>query len=195
MITLEIVKDIATIVTFLVVTVGLIPIVINLISTSKNLKSKVFLDTLNLLDGKYHEIRGIRHKLDDYLENAEKTGTKFDILSIKKEDRDKFDRLARTFDQVGLLVKHGVIPIDFLFDFYSKPVIKAWTHIRPMFDVKRKKQPGHMLKFEILAIGAALYRKNKYQEEPGFSISNEDTAKWKKWKKWTIRSLKRKQYA
>lgn len=195
MTTLDALRDIASIITCIVALFGIFPLIRNLTATEKNLRSKVFFDTLSLLDGKDYEIRKLRHILDDHIKTAAETGKVFDILSAKKEEQDELDKLARSYDQVGLLVKHGVVPTDFLFDFYSKPISKAWTYIRPLFNKRREKQPGHMLKFEILAIGAALYRQNKYQEKPDFLISEEDKAKWDKWNKWSIVPRHKKPYA
>jgi hypothetical protein len=187
--------DLVPIITVCIAVIGFIPVIINLIATNKNLRSKVFLDTITLLDGKNQEIRSLRHKLDDLIKTAERKGKKFDVLSLKQKEKDELDKLARAYDQIGLLVKHGIVPTDFLFDFYSKPIVKAWKNLKGLFSDRRLKQPGHMLKFEILATGAALYRRDKYQEQPEFSISDEDKAKWKKWNKWTTNFFKKKSYA
>jgi hypothetical protein len=85
----------------------------------------------------------------------------------------------------GLLVKHQVMPIAVLFDFYSLAIVRAWQHLKHNVDEERKgrNQEGYMRKFEVIAIGAALYRKKVKNERPQFEIDKETEAEWKRWER------------
>ncbi len=175
--TLSNIKDIFSILASSVAIIGIFVTFINVITSRKSLQSKVSMDAINLLDGPNGEIRDLRKKFDQLTDKKE------ELPTVSEKDYLLLDKLAREYDKAGLLVKHKIIPIDFLFDFYSQPITKAWKFIHPFIENERKKrgQPGHMKKFEILAIGASLYRKDKYQEDCQFIISKDDKAEWKKW--------------
>jgi hypothetical protein len=199
--TLENARNIATVVAAgaaviaaMIAVIGIGPLFKNLRASQRSLRSKVYFDTLALLEGQNGEVRALRHVLEEQLKTARKVGLPFDILTAEPAVVEKLDTLARSYDKVGLLVKHGVVPVDFLFDFYSRPIVTGWTHIGPLVRNERnsRDQSGHMLKFEVLAVGASLYREAKYQEAPKFSISAEDVSKWRKWKKWSAGSRYRR---
>jgi hypothetical protein len=181
-------RDIATVVAAVVAIISVRPLFRNLHASELSLRSRVYFDTLTLLDGKEGEVRDLRHLLEQQIKLAKASGKQFDILTTAVDVRQRLDKLARAYDKVGLLVKHGAVPVDFLFDFYSRPIVVAWTQIRPLVQSVRndRGQPGHMLKFEILAIGASVYRLDKYSEPSPFPISAEDTARWKKWNRWRM---------
>jgi hypothetical protein len=195
--TLDDLRNIATLVAACVALIGVWPVFRNLRASERNLRSKVYLDTLSLLEGKDNEVRALRKKLDAELQKARPAqggGTTpvqaFNVLKASPDIQKDLDQLARVYDKVGLLVKHGVVPTDFLFDFYSCPIILAWQHIKPLVakerDSRLPPQPNHMLKFEILAIGAALYRQTKYGDTPPFAIGLRETALWNRWRPWRV---------
>lgn len=183
---LEDVRNIATIVAALVAVVGIVPLFRNLVTAERNLRAKIYFDALTLVEGKDNENRALRHVLEDAVKRAKRDGRTFDILQETIDVQKKLDDLARVYDRVGLLVKHGVVPTEFLFDFYSRPIVNAWLHIRPLISVERttRGQPNHMVKFELLAVGAALYRSKKYSETPPFSIPPESRRTWQLWRPW-----------
>jgi len=184
--TSETARNIATVIAATAAVLSLPQLFRNLRLSERSLRSKVYFDVLELMEGKDGEVRDLRHVLEKELLRAKQESRMFDILSADQGLQQKLDQLARAYDKVGLLVKHGVVPSEFLFDFYSCPILVAWSTIWPLIDRVRKDrvQKSHMLKFEILAIGAALYREKKYGAKPEFSISIEDKAKWNKWKRW-----------
>jgi hypothetical protein len=154
-------------------------------TSEKSLNAKVVWDAVELLEGKDGETRKNRHLLEKLVKDAAAEGKEFNILEAAQGDQEKLDELARTYDMAGHLVKHGIIPPAILFDFYSRPIALAWKYIGLMVEKKRNDstlpQPGHMKQFEILAAGAALYRKKKNPAEPPFQIASGVEAAWKKW--------------
>lgn len=86
---------------------------------------------------------------------------------------------------LGVLVKHGVAPVDFVMDFYSRPLVKGWQYLEPMIAAERRsrKQPGHMRKFQVLAAGAREHRRLAYPDERSFDPHNEVTIEWESWKR------------
>lgn len=159
--------------------------------SEKNLRAKIAWDAFALLEGKDGETRKQRHLLDQLLKKARSCEREFNILDEDPGDREKLDELARAYDMAGHLVKHRLISVDLLFDFYSRPIAQAWQYLAPMINEKRNEedstQPGHMKQhmrqFEILAAGAVLYRKEKYPGESPFDISSEAKLIWREWAK------------
>ncbi|MFC1792726.1 hypothetical protein ACFL3Q_03975 [Planctomycetota bacterium] len=125
------------------------------------------------------ECRKERHLLEDKIA----ANPSFDVLTASPAEKLSFDKLARSYDILGALVKHGVAPIEFVMDFYSRPLVKGWIYLEPMVAEERRtrKQPGHMLKFQILATGAAKYRKGVYPNEQSFDSPKELVNDWIKW--------------
>ncbi len=181
--TLDDARNVATVVATLIALAAVVP---NLLAVWRSLRSKIYFDTVALLEGKDDELRNLRHLLEGQLKLAKDNNRPFDILKVSLELQKKLDQLARVYDKIGLLVKHRVIPTEFLFDFYSRPIIIAWQHISPLISQERTSriQPNHMVKFEIVAAGAALYRQGKYKEHPPFPISPQAGDAWRRWKPW-----------
>ena len=184
--TLENARNIATLVAAAIALVGIVPVFRNLIAAERNLRAKIYFDTINLLEGSDGDVRKLRTLLQAKLDEAKKTGVPFDITAQPTEVRSQLDNLSRAYDKVGLLVKHRVVPAEFLFDFYSRPIVVAWKSLRPHIDAERtsRGQPNHMVKFEILAAGAALYREKKYKESSPYSIPRHVIDSWAKWRPW-----------
>jgi len=125
------------------------------------------------------DCRGERHLLEESIA----ADPKYNVLKASETDENKLDKLARSYDKLGALVKHGVAPIEFVMDFYSRPLVKGWQYLEPMISAERRKreQPGHMLKFQILAAGALEYRRRVYPSERSFDIPKEVMDGWKTW--------------
>ncbi|MBI2927083.1 MAG: hypothetical protein HYY24_15415 [Verrucomicrobia bacterium] len=141
------------------------------------LRADVYFRVLEMLEAN----RDVRHLLEGKLP---KPDLKL-FESLSPDEQKKLDGLARVYDQVGLLVKHGAIPLDFLMDFYSRPLVVAWSRLSPHIRCVREQrgQPGHMVKFEMLAIEAKIHRDKHHKGEETFNISTEDNRRWKTWRK------------
>ncbi|NQS99346.1 MAG: hypothetical protein HQ591_12930 [candidate division Zixibacteria bacterium] len=125
-------------------------------------------------------VREYRHLLERKLK--EPNLKVFDSLS--EGEKKNLDNLARTYDKLGLLVKHSDVPLEFVLDFYSRPLVVAWHRLSPHINRTREErnQPGHMVKFEMLAIAAKLHRDKYHKGEETFPLSEEDLRRWKTWK-------------
>jgi len=68
--------------------------------------------------------------------------------------REAADLVARKFDQLGLLVREGVIPLNIVAHFYASPALRCWYRLQPFVGAERKKeerkQPGHLWEWENL---------------------------------------------
>jgi len=63
--------------------------------------------------------------------------------------------LANSYDWVGSLVKHNLIPADSVLDIYSGRVIQAWSIIEPIVPLVRSRAgPGVWENFEFLVVRA-----------------------------------------
>jgi hypothetical protein len=153
------------------------------------LDAKAAWDTLNLLEGNDRENRKLWYLLEKLISDAEGQNKKFDILQASSKTQRELHELARACDMAGHLVKHRLISDEFLFDFYSRPLVVTWQYLEPYIEQKRNnpalRQPGHMLQFQILATGAALYRKKKHPAESIFQTKPEIENLWRAWKKGT----------
>ena len=48
------------------------------------------------------------------------------LLYQPTSERNNLDNLARSYDLLGVLVKHGVAPVEFVMDLYSRPLVSGW---------------------------------------------------------------------
>jgi hypothetical protein len=174
-------RDIATVFAAIVGIVPLFLIFLNLKASQQTIRSKVALDALSLFEGR----DGENLLLERLVKDAHDRQLPFDINNVSQKDRETLHQLARAWDMAGLLVKHQVMPIAVLFDFYSLAIVRAWQHLKHNVDEERKgrNQEGYMRKFEVIAIGAALYRKKVKNERPQFEIDKETEAEWKRWER------------
>ena len=94
--------------------------------------------------------------------------------------------MAREFDNLGLLVMHCVIPLDFVLDYYSRPLVQAWPRLKEYIICVRneRKQPGHMKMFKNLAIAAKKHRDKYHPREETFSISKEELHEYIEFRKY-----------
>ncbi len=76
--------------------------------------------------------------------------------------------ILRDLDTLGLLTKRGTIPIDFLFDFYSRRIVVMWYYL---YDFKKFLKDRNELfigtKFEVLARFAYNFRINTSKRDSG----------------------------
>ena len=80
-----------------------------------------------------------------------------DIYSAKdyaawKEHKKNAEIVARTFDQLGFLVREGVVPLNIIARFHSYPTLRCWYKLSPYLNEVRKRrgQKGHMWEWENL---------------------------------------------
>jgi hypothetical protein len=153
------------------------------------LEAKAAWDTLNLLEGKDGENRKRWYLLEKLISDAEGRGQTFDISHASSAHKNELHELARACDMAGHLVKHRLISAELLFDFYSRPLVVTWKFLEPYIEERRRNpalpQPGHMLQFQILATGAALYRKKKHPAELVFPTKPKIEMLWRAWTKGT----------
>jgi hypothetical protein len=60
--------------------------------------------------------------------------------------------IARALDQLGYLVREGIVPLNVVARFYSYPTLRCWYQLSPYVAAIRvsRKQPGHMWEWENL---------------------------------------------
>lgn len=122
-------KDGATLAALVFSAISLLLATRSLRVSQRSLKAKVSLDALQLLEGKDGRTRDNRLLLESLVKTLEDKNDLLDLRYRDKETRDRLHELARAYDMAGLLVKHGLIPISLLFDFYSRPIALAWKHL------------------------------------------------------------------
>ena len=69
-----------------------------------------------------------------------------------QEHKDKAEKVARALDQLGYLVREGIVPLNVVARFYSYPTLKCWYKLSPYIAAIRKdrQQLGHMWEWENL---------------------------------------------
>ena len=71
-----------------------------------------------------------------------------------KRHRDMAERVGRSFDQLGLLVREGRIPVNLVARFYASPAIRCCYALSPYIASERsegrRNQPGHFWEWEHL---------------------------------------------
>jgi hypothetical protein len=69
-----------------------------------------------------------------------------------KDHRRNAEIVARSFDQLGLLVREGLLPLSILARFYATPALKCWCRLHVYVDAQRRSrpQPGHLWEWENL---------------------------------------------
>jgi len=63
-----------------------------------------------------------------------------------KQNKAKAEIMARALDQLGYLVREGIVPLNVVARFYSYPTLRCWYQLSPYIEAVRKarRQPGHM---------------------------------------------------
>jgi hypothetical protein len=69
-----------------------------------------------------------------------------------KTNKAKAERIARALDQLGFLVREGIVPVNILARFYTYPTLKCWYKLCPYVNAVRKHrgQKGHFWEWENL---------------------------------------------
>lgn len=173
---LETIVHIATLIAAIVAIVGIPLTYWRIRLADRSLRGEAYFRILEMMEA----TREHRHLLEQKL--SEPNLQSFNSLS--DGEKEMLDHLARTYDKLGLLVKHRAVPLSFILDFYSRPLVVAWHKLAPHIRSVRyeRKQPGHMVKFEMLAIAAKMHRDKFHKGEESFPLSNEDIRRWKTWR-------------
>jgi hypothetical protein len=132
---------------------------------------EVYRHTFDLLDDP--TVRDARHYVYEIQRDAFETEHWMDLENFKidpqyngwKENKGKAERVARTFDQLGLLLREGRIPTNIIARFYASPILRCWYQLSPYIGAvrARRNQPGHMWEWEnlVFEIVAVRLKKNK----------------------------------
>jgi hypothetical protein len=69
-----------------------------------------------------------------------------------KINRDMVEKVTRSFDHLGLLVREGKVPINLLARFYASPAIRCWFSLNKYIHEVRitRNQNGHLWEWENL---------------------------------------------
>jgi len=183
--------NIATVVLALAAVLGVVYWVI----TVRQFRQNLALSRRSIIEAeRASRVQALRHVFDTMeqcreqrhlLEEKIAADLNFDIMKASDSERNNLDNLARSYDLLGVLVKHGVAPVEFVMDFYSRPLVRGWQYLEPMVSAERRKrkQPGHMRKFQVLAAGAREYRRIVYPDERSFDPLKEVADEWESWKR------------
>ena len=165
---------IASIATALIALIGLY----SLILAGRSLRSTVYFQVLEMME----QTRDERHILEELIPANAAIN---DFNKLTEPQIKQLDRLARNYDKLGLLVKHHTVPLSFVLDFYSRPLVVGWHRMAPYINTVRatRNQANHMAKFEELAIKAKQYRDKYHPGEESFSLHTERDKKWHVWRR------------
>lgn len=102
--------------------------------------------------------------IDDLIKNEHWAEKDFDKLEGEKDfdkwkkHKDWVEKVTRSFDQLGLLVREGKVPINLLAQFYASPVLRCWFSLTPYIDEVRtiREQKGHLWEWENLIISVVI---------------------------------------
>ena len=72
--------------------------------------------------------------------------------AVWKEHKKQAEMVGRAFDQLGLLMREGRLPLNILARFYASPALRCWCRLRDYIDATRewRPQPGHFWEWEHL---------------------------------------------
>lgn len=169
---------ITSIMTLAILIIGFYPAFRSLKQQERSLRFGVYYQVIEMME----KTREERRNIQDRVQPGKAVGY-FNTLKDEKQ-KNAFDEVARTFDKLGLLVKNGVVPLDFVMDFYARPIVITWHRVREYVEEERKErgQPGHMKKFEELALLAKDHRDKYHKGEETFE-SDANPPNWPKtWK-------------
>jgi hypothetical protein len=156
----------------------LVPLAYSAVLTGRSVRFATYIQVLDRLESYREE----RHLLD----KIEKPYTLDKFKALETPEQDRLDNLGRAYDQVALMIKHRAVPIGFILDFYSRPLVIAWSRLQAHIRDTRisRGQPKHMILFQHLAFAAKYHRDRTHPGEDTFVVSSEEWAEWKKaWKR------------
>lgn len=71
---------------------------------------------------------------------------------------EKLNKLCRAFDTIGLMVRLGVMPVDIVATYFSRPTLMTWLKCAPFIRARRRfsKHPGFRWHFEFLVFNVVI---------------------------------------
>lgn len=103
-------------------------------------------------DRKPAEIASLAFETEHWLEldtTQHSSDPKFDEW---RNNKARAETIARALDQLGFLVREGIIPVNVIARFYTYPILKCWYKLCPYVNAVRERrgQKGHMWEWEHL---------------------------------------------
>jgi len=171
--TLTILGTLASVTTAVIGLPSIIFLFISVRHAERSLRADVYSQAFEMLE----KTRQGRHLLYD---NVPKETNEEYFEQLSPEEMMQLDEVARSFDKVGLLVEHKILPPEFIFDFYSFPVVITWHRLEPYIKSVRNRRelPLHMIMFERLAIRTKSFRDRNNLGGETFIPQREITKKW-----------------
>jgi hypothetical protein len=163
----------ASVITAVIGLPGIILLYISVRHAERSLRADVYDQAFNMLE----TTRQGRHLL--YYKVPKETNAEF-FEQLSSEEMKLLDEVARSFDKIGLLIEHKVLPEEFIFDFYSFPVVVAWHRLLPYIESERMKRelPLHMIMFERLAVKTKAFRDRNNLGGETFIPNHKLSKKW-----------------
>ena len=126
------------------------------------------IESFKLLNGK--EQREARLKLFEAYHKYKKAND----LGIFQDEiyREYVERVIHDFDEVGSLVRNGLISKNAFFDVFWNTTIRCWNASKVTIDHRRSSRdfPHYMINFEMLAKEAELYMKKHHEHASEASL-------------------------
>ena len=87
------------------------------------------------------------------------------VLASPSADSVKLERVADTFEHVGLLAQHSLVAKEIVLDYFWEAILQMWWRLKPYIDAARQQRGQQYADhFESLAKDADDYRKRKHPD-------------------------------
>ncbi|MDQ6824606.1 MAG: hypothetical protein M3007_03980 [Candidatus Eremiobacteraeota bacterium] len=161
---LETLTSIATIGTFVILTASAIAAIVQLQHLRAQNQLTGLLNVLERVeDSRFNEwVDAARDELNANIENPE---FRLEVeRGVMQRKDNPWLNLGNSYDWVGSLVKHKLIPADAVMDVYSLRILRAWEIMRDVVAISRRQDgPGVWENFEYLAVLAKQWASKKAQ--------------------------------
>jgi hypothetical protein len=124
-----------------------------------------------LLEENWFEDDRFTYKKERWLElsSSQVQGVSQAKLKQWTENKEKAETVSRALDQLGYLVREGIVPLNLVARFYTVPTLKCWYALCPYVQKIRhdRDQKGHMWEWENLVnriVGGASKNKNVWKD-------------------------------
>ena len=76
---------------------------------------------------------------------------------LSDDDAERIREICRPLDYIGLLCRHGLLPVDTVIETYHRNIVDMWNHVQPLVVQWRQGQSGedYYAEFEWLAVRAS----------------------------------------
>jgi hypothetical protein len=89
-------------------------------------------------------------------------------------DRAKIEKVADTFEHVGVLAEHSLVAKSMILDYFWEAILQMWCRLKPYIEATRlERGQQYADHFERLAKHAEEYRKRKY---PDYKVDAQPSA-------------------